>query len=73
MMRIRVRQRGQITLPIKLRSKYKLEVGALLEVQELSEGILLKPIGPLELGEVVGEERHQKILEELEAIRGKWR
>jgi len=73
MTKVRVRQKGQITLPIKLRSKYKLEVGALLEVQERPEGVLLQPVAPLQPGSVVGTEQYQKIIGELEETRRKWR
>jgi len=73
MTKLRVRQKGQITLPIELRSRYKLEEGALLEVQERPEGVLLKPINPLEPGNVVGIEEYQKIIKKLEETRRKWR
>jgi len=70
---VKVRQKGQITLPSKLRSRYKLEAGTLLEVQERPEGVLLQPISPLEPGKVVGTEEYQKIIRELEETRRKWR
>jgi len=73
MTKVRVRQKGQITLPSELRSKYKLEAGTLLEVHELPEGVLLQPVGVLEPGNVVGTEQYQKIIMELEETRRKWR
>lgn len=73
MTKIKVRQKGQITLPIKLRTKYKLEAGTLLEVQERPEGVLLQPVGPLQPGNVAGKEQYQKIIRELEETRRKWR
>jgi len=69
MTKLRVRQKGQITLPIELRSKYKLEEGTLLEVQERPEGVLLQPVKSLEPGNVVGTEEYQKIIKELEETR----
>jgi len=69
---VRVRQKGQITLPAKLRSKYKLEAGTLLEVHERPEGVLLQRITPLKPGNVVGTEQYQKIINELEETRRKW-
>ena len=72
MTRVRVRQKGQITLPAKLRSRYKLEAGTLLEVQERPEGVLLQRITLLEPGNVVGTEQCQKIINELEETRRKW-
>jgi len=73
MTKIRVRHKGQITLPIELRSKYKLEAGMLIEVTERPEGVLLQPVSPLEPGSVVGTEQYQKIMNELEETRRKWR
>jgi len=73
MTRVRVRQKGQITLPIELRLKYKVEEGTLLEVHERPEGVLLRPVGALESGNVVGIEEYQKIIKELEQTRRKWR
>jgi len=70
---VKVRQKGQITLPNKLRQKYKLEAGTLLEVHERPEGVLLQPVGALEPGSIVGTEEHQKIITELEETRRKWR
>jgi len=72
MTKVRVRQKGQITLPAKLRSKYKLEAGTLLEAHERPEGVLLQRISPLEPGNVVGTEQYQKIINELEETRRKW-
>jgi len=73
MTRIRVRRKGQITLPIELRLKYKLEAGTLIEVQEHPDGVLLQPVSPLEPGSIVGTEQYQKIINELEETRRKWR
>ena len=69
---VKVRQKGQITLPNKLRQKYKLEAGTLLEVHERPEGVLLQPVSALEPGKVVGTEEYQKIITELEEVRRKW-
>lgn len=38
-----IRNKGQITLPAKLRRKLGLEEGDFVEVEEIPEGILLKP------------------------------
>jgi len=70
---VRVRQKGQITLPNKLRLKYKLEAGTILEVHERPEGMLLQPVGALKPGSIVGTEEYQKIIAELEETRRKWR
>ena len=38
-----VTRKGQITMPAKLRAKFKIEEGTRLEVVETDEGILFKP------------------------------
>lgn len=38
-----VTRKGQTTIPVNLRRKYKIEKGTRLEVIDTSEGILLKP------------------------------
>jgi AbrB family looped-hinge helix DNA binding protein len=38
-----VTRKGQTTIPIKLRVKYKIEEGTRLEVVDTEEGILFKP------------------------------
>lgn len=38
-----IRNKGQITLPVKLRRKLGLEEGDFVEVEETPDGILLKP------------------------------
>jgi len=38
-----IRNKGQITLPVKIRRKLGLEEGDIVELEETPEGILLKP------------------------------
>ncbi len=38
-----VTRKGQTTIPIKLREKYKIEEGTRLQVLDTNDGILLKP------------------------------
>ena len=38
-----VTKKGQTTIPVRLRKKFKIEEGTRLEVIETSEGILFKP------------------------------
>ena len=38
-----IRNKGQITLPAKIRRKHGLEEGDFVEIEETPEGILLKP------------------------------
>ncbi len=73
MSNVKVKRKGQVTIPLELRERFKIQEGSLLEIQEHAEGILLKPTAPLQGGEVVGEEAYRKILQELAALRKKWR
>ncbi len=38
-----VTRKGQTTIPIELRRKYRIEEGSKLEVRDTGQGILLKP------------------------------
>ena len=38
-----VKNKGQITIPVKVRKKYKIDEGSRLEMVQKEEGILLKP------------------------------
>jgi AbrB family looped-hinge helix DNA binding protein len=38
-----VKKKGQTTIPVRIRKKFKIEEGTRLEVVETEEGILLKP------------------------------
>ncbi len=71
--RVRVKRKGQVTIPLELRSKYGLDEGALLDIQDKNGEITLKPLPPLEPGEPVGEEEYKKIIAELDARRRHWR
>jgi AbrB family looped-hinge helix DNA binding protein len=46
-----IRNKGQITLPVKLRRKLGLEEGDFVEVEETPEGILLKPRKLIDAGQ----------------------
>jgi len=71
--RVRVKHKGQVTIPLELRSKLKLEEGAILDISTEDDKIVLKPLPPLEPAKPVGEEEFKKILAELEERRRNWR
>ncbi len=73
MSNVKVKRKGQVTIPVELREKFKLREGSILEVEEQPQGILLRPASPPEAGEVVGEKAYRKILDELDDMRRKWR
>ena len=41
--RIRVGKKGNITIPKKMRDKHHINIGTILEVSDVPEGLLLKP------------------------------
>ena len=51
----------------------KIDEGALLEIEELPEGILLKPLSGIKPGKPVGQKEHEKIIAELDQLRSEWR
>jgi AbrB family looped-hinge helix DNA binding protein len=71
--KVRVKRKGQVTIPLELRSKLGIEEGAILEVKDQDGAIVLTPEPRLEAGEVVGEEEYKKIIEELDRSRRNWR
>jgi len=71
--KVKVKRNGQITIPLGLRERFKIQEGSVLEVKAREQGILLKPAAPLEAGSVVGEEAYKRILRDLESFRKKWR
>lgn len=71
--RVRVKRKGQVTIPLEIRSKLGIEEGALLEIKEEEGTIVLKPTPRLEGGKVVGEEEYKQIIRELDQLRRNWR
>ncbi len=71
--RVRVKRKGQVTIPQELRTRFGIEEGAFLDIFAEDDKITLKPLPRLEPGEPVGEEEFKKILAELEARRRNWR
>jgi len=45
--KIKVGMRGQVVIPKKLRKKFHIENGILLEIDETDQGLLLKPFNPV--------------------------
>ena len=45
--KVKVGQRGQVVIPSRLRKKFKMETGVILEIGETKEGLLLKPLNPV--------------------------
>jgi len=45
--KVKVGMRGQVVIPKKLRKKFNIENGIILEIDETKEGLLLKPFNPV--------------------------
>ena len=45
--KVKLGVRGQLVIPKKLREKLKIEHGTILEIEEVKEGLLLKPYNPV--------------------------
>jgi AbrB family looped-hinge helix DNA binding protein len=71
--RVRVKRKGQVTIPMKLRSKLGIEEGTLLEIKEENGKIVMKPTPRIKAGKVVGEEEYKKIICELDGDKINWR
>ncbi len=70
---VRVKRKGQVTIPLQLRLKLGIEEGAILEIKEEEGIITLKPTLRLKAGKAVGEEEYKKIVCELDEDRSNWR
>jgi len=71
--RVRVKHKGQVTIPAELRARLGISEGDILDVGEREGAIVLIPAPPLEGGEVVGKETHKKVIDELDQLRRRWR
>jgi len=71
--RVRVKHKGQVTIPQQIRTELDIEEGTILEITQENDKIILKPLPPLEPREPVGEETFKKILSDLEERRRNWR
>lgn len=70
---VRVKHKGQVTIPADLREKLGIDEGTTLNAVEYEDGILLQTIAPPEAGKPIGEKEYSNILAELEETRRRWR
>ena len=70
---IRVKRKGQVTIPLELRSKLGIDEGAILEIEEKNGTLVMKPTPRLEPGEPVGEEEYKRLIRKLDERRRNWR
>ena len=71
--RVRVKHKGQVTIPKEIRNELGIEEGAILEIATEDDKIVLKPLPPLEPREPVGEEEQKNLIDELDTLRRRWR
>lgn len=45
--KVKVSMRGQVVIPKKIRKKFNIENGTILEIVETDEGLFLKPFNPV--------------------------
>lgn len=72
MYKVRVKRKGQVTVPAHIRKKMNIDEGAVLEVKEHPEGILLKPLSGIKPGKAVGQKEYDRIIGELDQLRSEW-
>lgn len=71
---VRVKHKGQVTIPVRLRRRFEIEEGDLLSIDAKdSQTIVMKLRRSLEPGNPVGPEQQEKILKGLEKLRKSWR
>ena len=70
---VKVKHKGQVTLPAEMREKMRIQEGSMLQLEEVEGGILLKPATPIKAGRVRGVDVYKKVLSELDELRRNWR
>jgi AbrB family looped-hinge helix DNA binding protein len=66
-----LKKKGQITIPSKIRKKFRIEEGTRLQVVETKEGILLKP--KKSIWDMIGAFSDQASVEEINELHNKLR
>lgn len=71
---VRVKRKGQVTIPVKLRRQYEIAEGDLLSIDAKDyQTIVMKIKKSPEPGRPVGSQEQKKILRDLEKLRKNWR
>jgi len=70
-----VTRKGQVTIPIEFRKKYGIEEGDIVLMEDVKDGIFLKPIPRFEDLAGVDEGKYdvKKLKKMLDKVRGEWR
>jgi AbrB family looped-hinge helix DNA binding protein len=71
---VRVKRKGQVTIPAKVRRRYEIEEGDLLSVDTKNPSSIVLKVKKLpKPGKPVGSAEQKKILADLEKLRKNWR
>jgi AbrB family looped-hinge helix DNA binding protein len=71
---VRVKRKGQVTIPVKVRRRHKIEEGDLLTIETKDSRTIVMKVKKLpEPGRPVGPEEQKRILGDLEKLRKNWR
>ena len=70
---VRVKHKGQVTIPAEIRKELGMEEGTALEVRKEEGGVLLVVKPSIEPGKVVGRDEYERIIRELDESRRRWR
>jgi len=75
MKEILVTRKGQVTIPVEYRRKYKIDEGARMLIEDTADGLLLKPIQNLEeqAGIDAGRYDVKELKMSLDRMREEWR
>ena len=75
MKEILVTRKGQVTIPVKYRKKYKIDEGVRMLIEDTADGLLLKPIQNLEeqAGIDAGKYDVKELKMSLDRVREEWR
>ena len=70
---VRVKRKGQVTIPSELREELGLEEGSMVMVRKEKGGLLIRAVPPIRAGRVVGREEYDRLLADLDESRRNWR
>jgi AbrB family looped-hinge helix DNA binding protein len=75
MKQILVTRKGQVTIPVEYRRKYRIDKGARVSIEDTSDGLLLRPIQNLEeqAGIDAGKYDVKELKMSLDRMREEWR
>lgn len=70
---IKVTRKGQVTIPKKTRETLGVEEGDIVEVKSENGLVLVKPLESLKPHKRVSKRGYEKLIQELDKMREKWR